>query len=47
MLKKERQQKILDIIKEKQYASVSTLSKLLYASLPTIRRDLTELQKMV
>ena len=45
MLKKERQQKILDIIKEKQYASVSTLSKLLYASLPTIRRDLTELQK--
>ena len=45
MLKKERQQIMLDIIKEKQYASVSTLSKLLYASLPTIRRDLTELQK--
>lgn len=45
MLKIERQQKILDIIREKSFASVPMLSKMLYVSLPTIRRDLTELQK--
>lgn len=43
MLKKERQEKILAIIKEKKFASVEALSKILYVSLPTIRRDLAEL----
>ncbi len=45
MLKKERQQKILDIVKEKKFVSVAYLSKVLFASLPTIRRDLSELHK--
>ncbi len=45
MLKKERQQKILDIVNENNYVSVKKLSKLLFASLPTIRRDLSELEE--
>ncbi len=44
MLKSERQQKILDIVNENSYVSVNKLSKILYASLPTIRRDLSELE---
>ncbi len=43
MLKKERHQKILDIIKEKKFVTVNALSKTLFVSLPTIRRDLSEL----
>ncbi len=45
MHKRERQQKILEIIKGKNYVSAVHLSKLLYVSLPTVRRDLTELSK--
>ena len=45
MLKDERYEEILKILDEEKYISVSTLSKRLYVSLPTIRRDLTELQK--
>ncbi len=45
MLKEERQQQILEILEEKNFASVNLLSKILYASLPTIRRDLAELEK--
>ncbi len=45
MFKKERQQEILNIVKEKKFVSVSKLSKLLYVSLPTIRRDLAELER--
>ncbi len=45
MLKQERQQTILKILEEKTYASVDFLSKTLYASPPTIRRDLNELEK--
>ncbi len=45
MLKQERQQQILKILEEKNFASVNLLSKMLYASLPTIRRDLTEMEK--
>ncbi len=43
MLKKERQQKIIDIIKEKKYVTVNDLSNSLFVSFPTIRRDLSEL----
>ncbi len=45
MLKQERQQEILKILEEKTYAGVDFLAKALYASLPTIRRDLKELEK--
>ncbi len=45
MYKQERQQKILKILEERKYASVALLGKLLYASLPTIRRDLAELEQ--
>lgn len=44
MIKDERQTEIMNILQEKQYASVAYLSKKLYASLPTIRRDLTILE---
>lgn len=43
MLKEERYDKILAILEEEQYISASRLSKLLFVSLPTIRRDLAEL----
>lgn len=43
MLKEERYNKILDILEEEQYVSATKLSKMLYVSLPTIRRDLAEL----
>ncbi len=45
MLKSERQQRILDIVNESNYVSATKLSKTLFASLPTIRRDLSELEK--
>lgn len=43
MIKEERYDKILAILEEEQYISAAKLSKILYVSLPTIRRDLTEL----
>lgn len=43
MLKEERYDKILEILEEENYVSAHKLSKLLYVSLPTVRRDLTEL----
>lgn len=45
MLKEERYDKILQILEEEKYISAQKLSKMLYVSLPTIRRDLTELQR--
>lgn len=45
-MKEERYQKILDILSDGNYASVDRLSKVLYVSLPTIRRDLNEMQEM-
>lgn len=45
MLKEERYEKILEILEEDQYASANKLAKTLYVSLPTIRRDLSELSK--
>ena len=43
MLKEERYDKILEILENEQYVSASKLSKMLYVSIPTIRRDLAEL----
>ncbi len=45
MLKEERYDKILDILEEEQYISAAKLSKMLYVSLPTVRRDLAELAR--
>lgn len=45
-MKEERFRKILDILAEKEYVSVETLSKTLYVSMPTVRRDLNAMQDM-
>ncbi len=45
-MKEERQQKILQILEENQFASVQDLSRELYISAPTVRRDLNEMQKL-
>ena len=45
MLKEERQEKILEILEEENYITAVKLAKTLYASLPTIRRDLNELAR--
>lgn len=45
MLKEERYEKILEIINEEKYVSAADLSKRLFVSLPTIRRDLSELSE--
>ena len=44
MLKKERQNRILEIIKERKYCTVGFLSKNLFVSPITIRRDLCEME---
>jgi len=46
MIKNERQQEILDILKRCNYVSVEQLAKMTYSSPPTIRRDLNYLQEM-
>ncbi len=43
MIKEERYDKILDILEEEHYISALELSRRLFVSLPTIRRDLAEL----
>ena len=43
MLKEERIQKLLDILEEKEFCTVDSLSEQLNVSMPTIRRDLSEL----
>lgn len=45
MIKNDRQEQILEIIKKNKYASVQQLAQLTYASLPTIRRDLNYLSQ--
>ena len=45
MLKDERYNKILEILENEKYISAKDLSKRLFVSMPTIRRDLSELQK--
>lgn len=45
-MKQERHQRILDILSDGEYASIESLSRALYVSMPTIRRDLTAMQEM-
>ena len=45
MLKEERHQKLLKVLAEKEFATLEELSKSLLVSMPTIRRDLTELAR--
>ena len=45
MIQEERRKQILDYLERKKYASVEELSKHLYLSMPTVRRNLTELEK--
>lgn len=44
MIKKERQEAILKIIRERKYCTVNYLSKQLFVAPITIRRDLTEME---
>ena len=45
MLKNERHNEILEILKKDSFATVAALAEKLYASHPTIRRDLTVLEE--
>lgn len=45
-MKEERYQKILDILEDEKYVTVEDLSERLFVSMPTIRRDLNEMQKI-
>ena len=45
MLKEERYDQILAILEEKQYISAEALSRRLFVSLPTVRRDRSELAR--
>lgn len=45
MLKNQRQNEILEILKQEKFVSVSDLSRKLFASQPTVRRDLNCLEK--
>ena len=44
-MKNNRQQQILELLKQEQYLSVNDLSQRLFFSKPTVRRDLAELEK--
>ena len=43
-MKNERYEKIMNILAERGYASVDRLSKELFVSMPTVRRDLNTMQ---
>ena len=45
MFKNQRHEEILEILKNESFAGVCDLSKRLFASQPTIRRDLDILEK--
>ena len=45
MLKKERQERILQTVSDKRYCTVNLLSKTLFVAPITIRRDLEEMEK--
>lgn len=45
MIKNKRQEEIIEILKSEGFASVNSLSERLYASHPTVRRDLEYLEK--
>ena len=42
----ERQQQILDLLQEKQFMTVQNLARHTFASASSIRRDLTQLERM-
>ena len=46
MLQYERQQKILDILKEKHSASIKELAQMVYASEASVRRDIEKLESL-
>ena len=45
MIPEDRKKAILDLLNEKGYLSVEELAKAVYVSIPTIRRDLSALEK--
>ena len=45
-MKNERYEKIMNILAERGYASVDRLSKELFVSMPTVRRDLNTMQDL-
>lgn len=45
-MKEIRYEKIMEILEEKSFVTVEELSHKLYVSMPTVRRDLNDLQKM-
>ncbi len=45
MIPEERRKQILDVLEKRKYVSVEELASLLYVSLPTVRRDLSELER--
>jgi len=45
MLKSQRQIEIMEILKKEKFITVTELAKRLFASLPTVRRDLTALER--
>ena len=44
MLKKERQNMILELLKEKNYSTVTSLANRLFVAPITVRRDLDEME---
>ena len=44
-MKQTRQEKIVALLKDNQYMTVEQLSRQLFFSMPTVRRDLTELER--
>ena len=46
MLRQERQSQILAMIEEKKFVTVRQLQQRLYVSLPTVRRDLAEMERL-
>lgn len=46
MLRQERQSQILAMIEEKKFVTVRQLQQQLYVSLPTVRRDLAEMERL-
>ena len=45
MIPYERHEAIMNLLREKKYVRTEQLSKALYVSVATIRRDLTEMEK--
>ena len=46
MLRQERQSQILSMIEEKKFVTVRELQRQLYVSLPTVRRDLAQMERL-